>query len=109
METSIQLLKYITVFLIQQAKTNRVGFGGVRVRAITQKDMILIRLENTPCSVLAYKYTRKNTSILKLVKLLFPLNYSLPCNVVSIDCADDVNLMLILILTCKLLIGLEQR
>ena len=109
METSIQLLKYITVFLIQQAKTNRVGFGGVRVRAITQKDMILIRLENTPCSVLAYKYTRKNTSILKLVKLLFPLNYSLPCNVVTIDYADGVNLMLILILTCKLLIGLEQR
>ena len=54
METSIQLLKYIIVFLIQQAKTYRVRFGGVRVKAITQKDTILIRLENAPCSVLAY-------------------------------------------------------
>ena len=28
METSIQLLRYIIVFLIQKAKTNHVGFGG---------------------------------------------------------------------------------
>ena len=52
METSIQLLMYIIAFLIQQAKTNRVGFGVVRVKAITQKDMILIRLEYVPSSVL---------------------------------------------------------
>ena len=43
METSIQLLMYIIAFLIQQAKTNRVGFEGVRVKAMTHKDMILIR------------------------------------------------------------------
>ena len=38
METSIQLLMYIIAFLIQQAKTNRVGFEGVRVKAMTHKD-----------------------------------------------------------------------
>ena len=54
METSIQLLRYIFVFLIQKTKTNRVGFGGVRVKAITQKDMILVRLKNVPSSVLVY-------------------------------------------------------
>ena len=52
MGTSIQLLMYIIAFLIQQAKTNRVGFEGVRVKAMTHKDMILIRLENVPSSVL---------------------------------------------------------
>ena len=43
------------------------------------------------------------------MKLILPLNYPLLCNADTIDCADDVNLMLILILTCKLLIGLDQR
>ena len=52
METSIQLLRHVIVFLIQQAKTYRVGFEGVRVKAMTHKDMILIRLENVPSSVL---------------------------------------------------------
>ena len=58
METSIQLLRHVIVFLIQQAKTYRVGFEGVRVKAMTHKDMILIRLENVPSSVLVYYYTR---------------------------------------------------
>ena len=65
METSIQLLMYIIAFLIQQAKTNRVGFEGVRVKAMTHKDMILIRLENVPSSVLVCQYTTQYTKILE--------------------------------------------
>ena len=54
METSIQLPRYIIDKQQQQAKTNRVGFGGVGVKATTQKDMIQIRQENAPSSVLVY-------------------------------------------------------